>query len=82
MAIFICGATFFCPSRKPQLRLHLYLLLVLASLTGVSVNVVVLWDSRFSILTNVFISLFQGSLRWFWKSMPIVKAWHCADLLE
>lgn len=41
-----------------------------------------LWDYRFSILTNVFTSLFQGSLRWFRKSMPIVKAWQCADLLE
>jgi hypothetical protein len=40
-----------------------------------------LWDYRFSIATNTFTSIFQGSMRWLEKSIQRVKTWRCAELL-
>jgi hypothetical protein len=40
-----------------------------------------LWDYRFSIVTNTFTSIFQGSLRWLEKSIQRVKTWRCTELL-
>jgi Ser/Thr protein kinase RdoA (MazF antagonist) len=40
------------------------------------------WDFRFALLTNLFQSVLQNSLRWFLTTTPIVRAWRCAELLE
>lgn len=41
-----------------------------------------LWDYQFSMLTNVFQSIFQQSLRWFHKTFEVIKVWESADLLQ
>jgi hypothetical protein len=40
-----------------------------------------LWDYRFSLLTNVFQSVFQGSLRWFRRTCDVVESWKASELL-
>lgn len=40
-----------------------------------------LWDYRFSLLTNLFQTLFQDSVYWFRKTAEVVQAWHSTDLL-
>lgn len=41
-----------------------------------------LWDYRFSLLTNVYQSIFQGSLRWFRRTLEVVGLWEAQELLE
>jgi hypothetical protein len=41
-----------------------------------------LWDYRFSLLTNVFQSVFQGSLHWFRRTCDVVESWKARELLE
>ena len=41
-----------------------------------------LWDYRFSMLTNIFQALFQGSLYWFHRTAKVVRAWDSVQLLE
>jgi hypothetical protein len=41
-----------------------------------------LWDYRFSLLTNVFQSVFQGSLHWFRRTLGVVEAWKARELLD
>lgn len=41
-----------------------------------------LWDYRFSLLTNVYQSIFQGSLRWFRRTVDVVGLWEAQELLE
>ena len=41
-----------------------------------------LWDYRFSLLTNVYQSIFQESLRWFRRTLEVVGLWEAQALLE
>ncbi|MCB0080068.1 MAG: hypothetical protein KDE47_04020 [Caldilineaceae bacterium] len=41
-----------------------------------------LWNYRFSLLTSLFQPLFQDSVRWFKKTMEVVRVWHSTELLE
>lgn len=41
-----------------------------------------LWDYRFSLLTNVFQSVFQGSLHWFRRTRDVVESWQARELLD
>jgi hypothetical protein len=41
-----------------------------------------LWDYRFSLLTNVFQSVFQGSLHWFRRTCDVVETWKARELLD
>lgn len=41
-----------------------------------------LWDFRISLLTNVFQSVFQGSLHWFRRTHDVVESWKARDLLD
>lgn len=41
-----------------------------------------LWDYRFSLLTNVYQALFQQSLHWFRKTVPVLDVWNCRQLLD
>ena len=41
-----------------------------------------LWDYRFSLLTNIYQSIFQGSLRWFRRTLDGVRVWEAQELLE
>lgn len=41
-----------------------------------------LWDYRFSLLTNVYQSIFQGSLRWFRRTLDVVDLWEAQELLN
>lgn len=41
-----------------------------------------LWDYRFSLLTNVYQSIFQGSLRWFRRTLDVVGLWEAQELLD
>ena len=41
-----------------------------------------LWDYRFSLLTNIFQSVFQGDLRWFRRTLDVVQAWKATELLR
>ncbi|CAM3772777.1 hypothetical protein DEFR109230_11560 [Deinococcus frigens] len=38
-------------------------------------------DYRLSLLTNLFQSIFQDSLKWFRKTAALVELWRCAELL-
>lgn len=40
-----------------------------------------LWDYRFSLLTNVFQSVFQDSLLWFRKTVEVIEVWEAQSLL-
>lgn len=40
-----------------------------------------LWDYRFSLLTNLWQSVFQGSLGWFRKTSDVVSIWESEGLL-
>lgn len=39
------------------------------------------WDYRFSMLTNLWQSIFQNSLRWLRKTKEVVRVWECEALL-
>jgi hypothetical protein len=41
-----------------------------------------LWDYRFSLLTNVYQSIFQESLRWFRRTLDVVDLWEAPRLLD
>ncbi|GEM44781.1 phosphotransferase [Deinococcus cellulosilyticus] len=41
-----------------------------------------LWDFRFSILTNLWQSIFQGSLRWLRHTLEVVQVWEARELLD
>ncbi len=41
-----------------------------------------LWDYRFSLLTNVYQSIFQESLRWFRRTLDVVALWEAQELLD
>lgn len=41
-----------------------------------------LWDYRFSLLTNVYQSIFQVSLRWFRRTLEVVERWEAHELLD
>lgn len=40
-----------------------------------------LWDYRFSMLTNVWLSVFQSSLKWLRKTLEAIQVWRSDDLL-
>lgn len=41
-----------------------------------------LWDYRFSLLTNIYQSIFQESLRWFRRTLEVVDLWEAHALLD
>lgn len=41
-----------------------------------------LWDYRFSLLTNLWQSIFQSSVRWLQHTLEVVKVWEAQGLLD